>query len=474
VEDMPIPIREDGTSGPTKHLVILVHGFSSDAHCWDLLVGLLTNDARFINYEFKCFEYPTRMLHFGITQRLPRLRELGRDLRGFLQPLFGESSGERYIDITLIGHSMGGLVIQDFIVDHLDENLGNELKQIRQVILLATPNHGSILVSWLRRLLYFFRPNVQESALRVMNPEINETLAKIQKRVIDAEERRGNECPIPFHVFWGETDRVVPEASARGPFPTTSTLQGDHFGIIRPKTSSDRAYIDVSEAILNPVGHSHVFEVEEFRFFIKVSPTPNGFEYVAHHGSQSRIVHSDNVATVSRAVTIGKNNRCSDVFTIKYATLSKGFIKYNIVPNVNDAPNDLKRMWEDEGTHVWFQFHPEPRGKYSLNMEVYKGFDQGSQNVHHHLQKNSFFGRYVFQLDLSDYITNENGSKIAPTLCFLRHDPEHSALCSEHRRHFPEPALTTGNGIWRWELEQLREGVVDVRWDVEAATHAAA
>ena len=232
---MPIPIRDDGTPAPTKHLVVLVHGFSSNAGCWESLISLFTNDNRFSNYEFRCFEYPTQMVHFGITRRLPRLRELGRNLRGFLQPFFGEASGERYIDINLVGHSVGGLVIQSFIVDHLVENLGSELKQIRKVILLATPNHGSTVVSWLRRMLYFLRPNVQETALRVMNDEVNDTLAAIQKRVIDAKERRGNECPVPFHAFWGERDRVVLETSARGPFPTTSPLQGDHFEIICPK-----------------------------------------------------------------------------------------------------------------------------------------------------------------------------------------------------------------------------------------------
>src|SRR5258707_641960 len=152
---MPIPIRDDGTPGPAKHLVILVHGFSSSACCWDSLIRLLTNDNRFSNYEFRCFDYPTQMMHVGITRRIPTLSELGRDLRGFLQSSFGEASGERYIDITLVGHSMGGLIIQSFIIDHLDDNLGSELKQIRQVILMATPNHGSTVVSWLRRMLYF-------------------------------------------------------------------------------------------------------------------------------------------------------------------------------------------------------------------------------------------------------------------------------------------------------------------------------
>jgi pimeloyl-ACP methyl ester carboxylesterase len=470
---MPIPIRDDGTPGPTKHLVVLVHGFSSNVSCWDSLISLLANDIRFSNYEFRCFDYPTQMMHFGITRRIPRLSELGRDLRGFLQSSFGEASGERYIDITLVGHSMGGLVIQSFIIDHLDENLGSELKQIRQVILLATPNQGSTVVSGLRRMLYFFRPNVQESALRVLNPEIQDTLAKIQKRVIDAEERRGNECPIPFHAFWGERDRVVPEASARGPFPTTSPLQGDHFEIIRPEKDSDRAYIDISEAILHPVGHSHVFEVDEFRFLVKVSPTPKGFEHIAKHGNQSRPIHADNVASINREVAIGRNNRCTELFTIKYATLNEGFIEYN-VSHVNDASNDLKRMWEDEGTHIWFQFHPEPRETYSLSMKVYKGFDEGNRNVHHHLQRNSFFRRYVFQLDLSDYVVSGFSLVGSPTLCFLRHDPEHSALCAEHGKHYPDPPVSAVNGIWRWELEHLREGVIDVRWDVEASKHAAA
>ena len=83
---MPTPLRDDGTAGPAKHLLVFVHGFASDAICWSPLQHLLSKDPRFIHFDLRCYEYPTALLQLHFLRRIPRLKELGCGLRAFLEP----------------------------------------------------------------------------------------------------------------------------------------------------------------------------------------------------------------------------------------------------------------------------------------------------------------------------------------------------------------------------------------------------
>jgi hypothetical protein len=462
---MAIPVRDDGSPGPKRHLVVFVHGFSSSPECWRELVKRLKRDVRFKAYEFRCFEYATAMVFLGLHDRLPTLKEAAKGLGTFLDPFFGDVNGDKYIDITLVGHSMGGLVIQSWLVHELQHKRGCQIKQIRQVILLATPNLGSRIASPLRKFLYSVVPNPQEGMLRILEPEICEISSTVQQKIISASERKEDECPIPILAFWGQKDRVVEEASARGSFPNSSPLNCDHFEIICPQSAKSEVYTRISDAILEPEGHQHVFEVEEVKFLVKVEPRSEGFEYLATHGGNSRPVKTDNVAFIQREVKFGRKNRCHEAFTVRYATRNQGFVKYDVLPpNSNVASSDLTGTWDDHGTLALFQFIPESQKTYSLKLEVYKGFDEGSRDVHLHLNPRCFFRNYIFQLDLSMYLEQGHELRTPPNLCFLRSDPGHSALCSERNKLHPEPPSTYATGVWRWELEYLREGVVDIRW----------
>jgi len=387
-------------------------------------------------------------------------------LAAFLEPLFGTDKGCRYIDITLVGHSQGGLVIQSYLVDALQDGRGREVEQIRQIIMLGTPNLGSTILSPLRRWLYWLLPNPQERLLRVLEPEIGDIRTEVTRRIVTATERLANECPIPVFTFWGQQDRIVLESSARGQFTHGAPLPGDHFGIIRPRNSPDPTYDAIADEILEPHGHPHLFEIDEYRFLIRVQPHDRTVPVLAEYGASKRVFQTDNKALIRRKARFSRKNVCRDFFTIKWATRNQGFVKPTYSHH-NAATTDLQRMWEDEGTQAWFQFHPEPRVTYSLSADVYKGFDEGQRDAHHHLGRKSFYRRYVCELDLSAYLEAGYSTTGEPSLCFLLYDPEHSALCAQRNRVHADPPVTVSKGVWRWELEHLREGVVDIRWDIK-------
>lgn len=462
---MPSPIRDDGRPGPDRHLLVLVHGFASSPSCWDELCSILAEDPRFASHDVVRYEYPTQILPARPWQRIPRLQELVSGFAGFMDDKFGDTSGDRYIDITLAGHSQGGLVILGYLVRELREKHGHRLQQIRQVSLFATPSLGSGFAGNARKAFTTLFGNPQEKLLREFEPEIADLREAMTNRVITATERLPEKCPIPVHAFWGLSDGIVTEASARAICTSSQALPGDHSMLIRPAGSTDPAYQLISSALLEPHGHPHVYQIEEFLSFAEIAPLPSGEPYLAHYGGRQRAILTDNVAHLYRSVTFGPRNQCSDLFTLKYATRNDGFVNPRF-SHPNAAPDGLQREWEDRGTQALFQFRPEPAGSYNLALDVYKGFDRGSRDIHYHLASNAFIRRFVCQLDLRAYLRAGFAIQIEPSLCFLRHDPGHSSLCFEREHTYPDPPTSYNDGVWRWELEHLRQGVVDLRWEL--------
>ena len=127
-----------------RRLVVFVHGFGSSKSCWSKLLELLESDPDIAAcYDLACFEYPTSWFNLRFARRIPRLLEIARGLAGFL-----ESNDLRaYREVVLVGHSQGGLVIQSYLADKLGRGLVEDLYRMRLVMLIATPNLGSTLLS---------------------------------------------------------------------------------------------------------------------------------------------------------------------------------------------------------------------------------------------------------------------------------------------------------------------------------------
>src|SRR3954467_13335691 len=106
-----------------KEIILFVHGFGSSRKCWIRLIQLLSKDERITSrYEFACWDYPTSWFSLNLRGRIPRLKEVSRALRNEI-----DSPRYRGRTITLIGHSQGGLVIQRWIADLLEEGEANLL-----------------------------------------------------------------------------------------------------------------------------------------------------------------------------------------------------------------------------------------------------------------------------------------------------------------------------------------------------------
>ena len=307
---VPLSSRLQDGRTELKPAIVFVHGFLEPEATWEPLINLLRRDPEVApHFDFVCFGYSTKAVEVKPHQRIPGIGEAAKALREFLD------SKEFYDrEITLVGHSQGGLVIQAYLADMLKHGQGESLSPIRQVITMATPSLGSTFLSPWRKLVGKFFSNPQEQALRVLDPYTSETLNFIAQHVVHAKKCTNNQWPIPFHVFYGIQDNIVLEASARGVFPdeNLTPLEADHFTILRPSHRQDRRYTEFVEALLDPSGHSSVYEVELYETKVSVRPALDKQEFVCKHGETTRIVHSDNIGCIDRSVVFSRKNRCTE------------------------------------------------------------------------------------------------------------------------------------------------------------------
>ncbi|CAG7617653.1 esterase/lipase family protein [Actinacidiphila bryophytorum] len=224
------------SSQPQPRLgVVLVHGFISGPQMWQPLQHLITADSDLAGVDTLPFGYATGLFMPAPHRALPTLDTVADSLKEYL-----DTHAAEYGRLVLVAHSQGGLVVQRWLARMLAEGRGRDLAAVARVVLLACPNNGSQIALSLRRGL--LRRNPQERQLRPLTEQVTDTQRIVIRDVVNATAVTDRTCPIPFSVYAGETDRVVPPASARSVFPDAAVLPGDHRAIARPDSPDHRVY----------------------------------------------------------------------------------------------------------------------------------------------------------------------------------------------------------------------------------------
>ncbi|MEV4454188.1 alpha/beta fold hydrolase, partial [Streptomyces mirabilis] len=218
--------------------MVFVHGIKSSAATWDDVRASLAQTEDLADLEPQPpFEYSTGLFGnkplslkkplslSGALRVLPSLDTIADSLVSYL-----DTEAADFQRLVLVGHSMGGLVIQRFLARMLARRRGTDLARIRRIVLLACPNQGSDLALVLRKRLGL--GNRQEIALRPFDESVNDTRSFVLQHIVNADAVTEGSCPIPFSVYAGEEDGVVSAASARSSFPDAAALPGNHFTIL--------------------------------------------------------------------------------------------------------------------------------------------------------------------------------------------------------------------------------------------------
>jgi pimeloyl-ACP methyl ester carboxylesterase len=449
-------------ANPLRPVVLFIHGFGSSSACWKPMLKLLSEDECLnARYEFATWDYPTKWVELNLLGRLPRLQEISRGLRGVI-----DSRLYHQREVTLVGHSQGGLVIQSYFADLIEKGEADRLRHIRQAILLATPCGGSTTAMSLRLMLSSIAHNPQELTLRVLNPEVADIRECVRERVVGATRDGPNQWRVPIHALCGMQDKIVPEASARGVFDSVRSIPGTHLSIHKPTDKKDDRYIQFASLLLDPGGHSHRFEVESYENIFRVEPRPSQEIWTSAKDNPRKVVF-DNYAISTRTVRFAASNRCRDVFTISYDTNPDAYV-IGHPSHPNEASAADKGRSEEKGTFYRFDFTPEREEVYSLSLEIYNGFKEDQRHVHFHPGSyNSRVRKLVYQLDLSAYLSAGYIIPMPPRCYRQRRDVEHSELCRQRTAEAQvESVVVAGEGVYCWELNDIERGVVDIVWQV--------
>ena len=232
--------RHSSAEAPDSDAVaVFVHGIFGGSESWGRLLEFVRDDA-IVRREFHLvyFSYATPPFSFNPLRRIPDLGDVADSLATALDsdPVLRACSR-----IVLLGHSQGGLVIQQYLAKALAAGRGARLQRIRAVLMFATPTTGSQLFLTARRGLgrLGIWNHPQEATLRPYNDRIEAMRRSVLQQIVYAAQVGPASCPIPFHVFAGASDGVVTRESARWVFPTADTLPGDHSSLIRPAAAGD-------------------------------------------------------------------------------------------------------------------------------------------------------------------------------------------------------------------------------------------
>ncbi|MGQ4619431.1 alpha/beta fold hydrolase [Nocardia sp. R7R-8] len=230
--------------------VVFIHGFLSGEDTWKAFDEVIAGDVEFAgDVEVEKFAYDTRAFQLHPLRRIPGLSDVAESLR---VKLVNEIPAGR--PVVLVTHSMGGLVVQQYLADRVRGGTTEELESIAGIVMFSCPNEGSLLLFSTRRWVSLVPRlrNRQERALRPINRDITANRKEVLNRIVHAEDPA---MRIPMWLYAGESDGVVLPQSARSVFPDrfVGALPGDHFSIIRPDSARHRSYLTLKNRINHAV-----------------------------------------------------------------------------------------------------------------------------------------------------------------------------------------------------------------------------
>ncbi len=240
-----------------KNLAVFVHGFTGDyLSTWGKFPQFLTNDPRLSHYDFLFWGYSSNLLTSKdnfISDNIKQLfiqllnkHKTNQHIDVVAQSLQTELKYiEDYENITLIGHSLGGLIIRSYIIQNLierkKENL-DRINKINQIILFGTPNEGIDMAN--NKLLSSFNNQIYDVG------SYNEFINTLREEWIELVFKDKN-LGFTTLMVAGEDDYFVPFKQVTKYFrDSREVTQGDHTTMVKPKSVNDLSYKIVANNLL--------------------------------------------------------------------------------------------------------------------------------------------------------------------------------------------------------------------------------
>lgn len=249
-----------------KSLVLFVHGLTGHRY------GYWGNIPRFVledlpTADVGLYFYRTAWKRFGLFKSID-LEEEAEVLANALQQL------RLYKAVTIVGHSMGGLLAKAAIVDLINRRRKNTLRQVAGLVLMACPQLGS------SRVPRLFRAFSLDG--RALSPH-NETIRRIDTvftahLCLDQANVRHDMQNIPTWAVIAAEDFWVDALSAGIGVPEIQKLivRGSHGSIINPSHKSADPYIFLRECLSSSLMQSDSMKTAPKEIEIEVEDAQPG------------------------------------------------------------------------------------------------------------------------------------------------------------------------------------------------------
>ncbi len=222
-----IPFRSEGN----ENIICFVHGFCGDPEStFSPLPEFILNEKELSGWDILSIGYSTDLMPNigrGIWSASPDINKISEYLQTNLEILFKHHSR-----VALIGHSMGGLVIQRALLDMRD------IHKVSHVLFFGTPSAG-LRKAW---FLKWFKNQIGD---------MDNDGEFIQKLRTDWNNKFSKEYPFIFATIAGELDDFVPVKSSLDPFPHKyrSHTAGNHITMVKPASDSDTSFQIIKKAL---------------------------------------------------------------------------------------------------------------------------------------------------------------------------------------------------------------------------------
>jgi pimeloyl-ACP methyl ester carboxylesterase len=209
--------------------VVLIHGLWSKPSTWDRLGQVLAADTELSGLRWNRYGYRSPLVGIPfMPRRTPDYDDIAQALDPFVQAHV--PNGE---PLAFVTHSQGGLILQRYLAWKLNEGQGRYLARIRSIVMLACPHEGSDYLRLFRNVAGFgYR--AQTESLQQFRADVAASRRTVLNQITNATTVSDRTCPIPVHVYAGDSDKVVTRVSAQAAFPQAGVLAGDHFTILDP------------------------------------------------------------------------------------------------------------------------------------------------------------------------------------------------------------------------------------------------
>ncbi|QTA78700.1 Alpha/beta hydrolase fold-containing protein [Desulfonema limicola] len=242
--------------------IVFIHGFSGDIEkTWGKFPEYLLNNQEIFSWNIFSIGYTTTLIPFeskGLWTAYPGILSLADALRTKMEaPPFN-----KYKEIAFISHSMGGIILQQTLVDS-----PGLVKNTSFVFCFGTPSLGLTKASAFMHL--FRRRQIQD---------MNSKGDLIQRLRREWGNKIGiDNPPFYFRSITGMQDEFVNTYASQTPFPQkmNKTIPGNHLSIVKPDSPDHEAVQIVVNALIQSQGKKLKFDRENLLKPNKIWPFSN-------------------------------------------------------------------------------------------------------------------------------------------------------------------------------------------------------